>query len=255
MPLFARKQASGGLLRGREISWPLVAAAAVGIAVAVAATLFLLRFAAERQPTAVVPVPRRDIAPYTEIAPGDLEWRTIPANGFEPGAVRDPGQIVGRLSLAPLYRGEQIRAERLAPKGFAPDVQLVTVNVDLTRSGGGEIRPGDLVDVYWLTGDQAPAALVARDARVVEFLDAQGRPAGREPAPALLSGQVSQPALPAIVTLAVRPEEVGQLVRGAWHDSKAVVLVKKFRPQVPAVVPGQTQPAQVSPEGGGSVAP
>lgn len=241
----------------KKIPLTLVAAIVIGLVVAGASSLYLFRYASSQQPTDRAPVPNRDILAYEEITLKDLEWRTIPAGGFEPGAAKTPEEIVGKIAMTTLYKGEQIRLERLTGRAeFDASQQLIAVNVDLTRSGGGNINPGDLVDVYWLEGGQVPGSLVARDAVVISVRDAQGRliagQAGGSGISLLPEGQT--PPLPAVATLAVKPAEVGLTVRGAWGDSANIVLVKKFRPLGAASASGlgqQTNESEFVPAGEG----
>lgn len=219
----------------RKIPWTLILAVVVGLIIAGVSSYYLFRYASSRQVTDQVPVPNRDILAYEEITSKDLVWRTIPSGGFEPGAAKTPEEVVGKIALTTLYKGEQVRLERLTDRAkFNVNQQLVTVNIDLTRSGGGNIKSGDLVDVYWLESNQIPGSLVARDAVVISLQDAQGRlvtgQAGGSGISLTPEGQT--PPLPAAVTLAVKPEEVGLIVRGAWGENKNVVLVKKFRSPV-----------------------
>ncbi len=221
--------------------------AVLGLAVAAASWLYLQQYLATHQKTEEITVPARDIPPYTVITDSDLMRRTILAGAREPGAAITPGELAGRMALVPLYRGEQVRRERLADPAEA-DRFLVTVAVDPVRANG--VEPGDLVDVYLVKSEDVPGALLASDARVVALRDGNGNPLVRQP-PAGLAGAVQQAAqpgagVPAMATLAVRPGDAPQVIRGAANGSKGIALVRKFRPGgFPAAPP-------VGPEGAGS---
>jgi len=200
----------------RGLSVPLILAVVFGLAVAFFSTVKLLEYAQNNQPTLKVPVPVRDIPMYHEITAKDLELRPILAGGREPNTVLEPNQLVGKVTVAPLYKSEQIRRERVVDRQqFDSSKHIIAVSVSLVRSAGGTVAPGDLVDVWWLQGVNIPGAILATDARVVEMKDAQGKQPGV--------------AVPAVAVLAVKPEEVPQVVWGAEEGSKNVVLVKKFR--------------------------
>lgn len=240
----------------RRIPWAVVLAVGLGLAVTVVSTKFLIRFAGERQVTAQIPVPAREIRAYSEIGPEDIVVKSIPVSGVQPDVARTTAEVVGKVAAVPLYPGEQIRKERLIAKTeFDPGQQIVTVNVNLVRAGAGTIRPGDLVDVYWLQGETVPGALLASDARVLDIRDGQGKRIG-EPVPgndlaAQVAASKSQAGIPAVAVLAVKPSEVPQVVRGAWKTSENVVLVKKFREGGASVA----APSQPLPQPAGDAAP
>lgn len=208
------------------MSIPLLIAIAGGILVAGAAAFFLLRELPVKQQTLVrVPVPAHDISAYATVNAEDLEWRAIEA--VPPGVIADPGQVVGKVAAVPLYKGELIIPQRLMDvQRLDASRRIVAVNVDLVRSGGGAIKPGDIVDVYWLANADTPGALFASDARVVALNDAQGAAAGQ--ARTTIPGQPAQQTLPALAVLAVKAEEAPQVARGALEKSNNVVLVKKL---------------------------
>ncbi|SHE97554.1 pilus assembly protein CpaB [Desulfofundulus australicus DSM 11792] len=212
---------------------PLLAAVAIGLAVALFSARYLLLYVNTHRETVRVPVPARDIPPYTVISSQDVTWRDIVAGGEEPGAVRDPAEAVGKLSLTTLYRGEQIRKERLADPGLVAGRQVVSLNVDVARCVGGSLRAGDLVDVWWVN-DPNPATgwtLAASDAVVLDIRDSAGKSV-------LASNNIVQQALggaapsssnpPAVVVLAVKTGDVPKVVGGASPKSQNVVLTKKF---------------------------
>ncbi|MBC7326240.1 MAG: hypothetical protein H5T99_13165, partial [Moorella sp. (in: Bacteria)] len=170
----------------------------------------------------------------------DLTTRAIILGAREPGAVLNPGEIIGKAALVPLYKGEQIRRERLGDPTVL-DRPEVTVSVDPTRAGG--VLPGDIADVYWVQSEAAPGALLAVDARVVSVGDANGVPIQKSgQGLAQLDQQVGQQSGPAMVRLSVKPEEVPQVIRGAI--GKNVVLVKKNRETGGTVQPPSQQEEQ-----------
>lgn len=201
---------------------PLVLAAVAGIAVAAFSWYFLVK--PPEGETVSVPVLAHDVPAYSQIAAEDLVFQKIPAAALDQGIAADPGQVVGKTAAVHLYKGEQIRIERIVPADNLGDRRIVAVGTDALRCAGGSIAAGNVVDVLLLSGPGVPPALLAADALVVEILDAQGNPVSKHSG-LLQPGELS---LPAMAVLAVRPGEVPQVARGAGEEAKNVVLVKKL---------------------------
>lgn len=214
---------------------PLILAVAVGLALAVFATKQMMTYVNTHRETVRVPVPAHNIAPYTVIGSGDLTWREVVKGGEDPGAVRDPGEAVGKIALSPLYKGEQIRKERLGDAELLAGRQVVSVSVDLGRCVGGTIKPGDLADVWWVDDSSTPGlgwTLVASDAVVLDVRDSSGKSV--VPAEAglvqALGADVAPAGPPAVAVLAVKEADVSRVVGGALPKSQNIVLAKKFAP-------------------------
>lgn len=246
---------------------PLLVAVVIGLAVAAFSARYLMVYVNTHRETVRVPVPARDIPPYTVISSQDLTWRDIVKGGEEPGAVKAPEEAVGKLALATLYRGEQIRKERLADPSLVAGRQVVSLNVDVARCVGGSLKAGDLVDVWWVTDPNLAAgwALAASDAVVLDVRDSTGKsvlPAGGFIQQALGGAAPSAPSNPpAVVVLAVKSGDVPRVVGGASPKSQNVVLTKKFTaggaanavPEGQAARPGAGENRQAEP-GSGSAA-
>lgn len=214
---------------------PLVIAIIAGLAVALASAKYMLVYVNTHKETVKVPVPARDISPYTTISSEDIVWREIVKGGEDPGAIRDPSEAVGKLTIAPLYRNEQIRKERLTDSNLVAGKQIVSLNIDVARSVGGALKAGDLVDVWWVLDPALPNwSLAAVDAVVLDMRDSSGRsvlPAGGGIVQqAFGSAAPVQSNPPAVAVLAVRSEEVSRVVGGASPKSQNAVLAKKFMP-------------------------
>lgn len=219
----------GGTL-GRR--WPFLLAVAVGILVALFAAKQMIVYVNLHKETVLVPVPARTIPPYTVIGSGDLTWREVVKGGEEIGAVRDPSEAVGKIALVPLYKGEQIRKERLGDASLVADRQVVALNVDVARSVGGTLVPGDHVDIWWVVEGAPPGTgwqLAASDAVLLDLEDSAGRSLTARKQ-SLLGAQGEQPSTPAVAVVAVKGEDVPKVVGGALPKSTSIVLVKKFAP-------------------------
>jgi len=202
----------------------------VGLAVA-AASLYYIHGAYARADAELVklPVPRRDIGIYETVGTGDLAWKEFSEDSVMSWAARTAEEVVGKTAAAPLAKGMQINKRCLAsdPKEVYGGRYVVAVNTDYARSAGAQ--PGDVVDVYWVTVEQAAwvpgsgngAVLVAKDARVIGVKSRSVLMGKKEIEEVQGTGVVD------IIELAVKPEEAPRLVGGALPQDVHVVLVKK----------------------------
>lgn len=220
----------------RKNRWPIIAAIVVGLLVAGGAIYFLLQFAGSYQETAQIVVPKSHIAAYETITEEKLDIKAVPAGSVGNGVATDAAQILGKVTAADLFPGEQIRLERLADSALIDvEKQQVAINVNLTRSVGKQVSPGDLVDVYWVQSDAVPGALMTTDAVVLALMDEAGKDVRNSGG--TIANLVSQPAaasesqtgLPQIAVLSVNPRDVAQLVRGSADGNANMVLVKKLK--------------------------
>ncbi|MHB1418671.1 MAG: Flp pilus assembly protein CpaB [Bacillota bacterium] len=211
--------------------WPILVAVVLGLIVAGASAFYLLKFSAENQKLTQIVVPKKEIPAYSMISADNVGLMQVPVGSVGPNVAVDPSQVLGVITTVPLYPQEQIRLERLAKKEMADNSKFnVAVNINLTRSVGGLLAPGDIVDIYFVKNEDAPAALLATDSHVVAVLDGQGNNLANKAQSNIINNtNQNQPGLPAVVVVAVKPEEVAQVSRGSNEESKSVVLVKKFK--------------------------
>ena len=245
-------------LPGLRAHLPTVAAVVIGLAVALLSTKYMLGYVNTHRETVRVPVLVRDVAPYTVISAEDVGWREIVKGGEEPGAARDPSEVIGKLALSALYKDEQISKERLGDPSLVAGRQIISLNVDVTRSVGGWLRAGDLVDIWWVSDAGQPGAgwsLAATDAVVLDVRDSAGRSVIPRAVPVqqLIAGAPqAQPANPpAVAVLAVKNEDVPRVVGGASPKSQNIVLTKKFAQggsPLPVQAPAQQQVQQTNPQ-------
>jgi len=125
-----------------------------------------------RQPVVVL---LRDIAPFVKITAADVtveKLRTAPA-----GSLSTVEQVIGRTPWRPLSAGSWLDEESFAPgsqlaRMIRPGERALAVSVDEVISVGGQVAPGDYVDVLlFLRKDennpQASAQLVVPAVRVL----------------------------------------------------------------------------------------
>lgn len=215
-------------------SIPLLLAVVGGLLVAFLAGRFYLQYVNTHRETVSVVVPARDIPPYTVISEADLTTTPIPVGGEDPAAARDASEVVGRLTLHPLYKGEQVRRERLVDPSVVRDRQVVSVSVDVARCVGGSLQPGSLVDVWWVNDPAVPGTwqLVAADAVVLDLKDSSGKSVVQQQGSVIqqvVTGGGQGPASPpAVAVLAVKTPDVPRVVGGASMKSQNIVLAKKY---------------------------
>ncbi|MBO8160679.1 MAG: Flp pilus assembly protein CpaB [Thermosipho sp. (in: Bacteria)] len=202
----------------------------VGFFVAGVSVYYLLNYAANYQELTQIVVPKEEIGPYVQITSNQIKIKSVPVGSIGENIAVDSSQVIGKVTTVPLYPGEQIRLERLADKEIIDaNKHHVGININLTRSVGGTIAPGDLVDVYWIQNNFAPGSLLAENARVLKVMDNAGRPVNKSYSENVLEQAKGNSGLPAVVVLAVDADEVPGILRGSADESKNIVLVKKLK--------------------------
>jgi pilus assembly protein CpaB len=213
---------------------PHVLAVAVGLTVALFAWSHVSRQVTEARQAVTVPVPARDVDAYTSVGKEDLVPANVPLVSVDSYTVMKPEEVVNKITLSPLYRGKPIDRRSLAgPDSDAGNYQVVGINVDPARAAG--VRPGDLVDVYWLPPErggwtpEGGTSLVAGGVRVLKVCDEKGNPV-EEPGGAVqqaVTGAVAPRRGAAIVYLAVRPEDVARVIGGSAPKSASIALARR----------------------------
>ncbi|MDI6906436.1 MAG: RcpC/CpaB family pilus assembly protein [Thermoanaerobacterales bacterium] len=200
-----------------------------------------------------LPVPTRDIPAYTVIASEDVTLKEFVKGAEEPTSAREPKDVVGYITTAPLTKGWQINKRVLTDKEAFGDKQVVGVNVDAARAGG--VKAGDIVDVYWLTPEQGAwtasmsSRLVAQNATVLKVCDERGQPL--DETQSVVQGAVNPVAppkrTPSVVYLLLDPADVGKVIGGAMPKSSFIALAKKTKwsvTPVQEVMPGAESATQ-----------
>jgi Flp pilus assembly protein CpaB len=152
--------------------------------------------------TAQLLVARADVPPYSVLTAQDLGVLQVPKDAASvPGYVRDPKQVIGKVSLGPLPAGLPIPEKlltdvsqfRLAPA----DQEMFVLPISPATAVGGQLKVGQKVRVYDMHYDDAnllaTSTLIA-ELPVLALLDSGGKPvlsslplgSGSSGAPALL---------------------------------------------------------------------
>ncbi len=166
------------LSRSPLLFWTLVVVLGLVTATVVGRAMSRARSEAARwgsvRPVAVATGP---VAAATVVRAGDVAVRSVPAAFLPEGAVTSIDQVVGRTTLFPLFRGQAVVRDALAPwglKGLAAVLPAGTRAVGVpTGAAHPPLHNGDVVDVLATFDTQSagsgdPAFAVAQAALVVD---------------------------------------------------------------------------------------
>ncbi len=182
--------------------------------------------------TTVVIVASKTISPYTVLGKDVLKKIEVPVDRVDSNAVNNPEELFGKLTTTKIYPNEQIHREKITSNMKLKDKEIVSVNVDITRSGAGWIQSGDMVDVWYLGGDsQVPGsgnALIANNAYVLDIRDSSGHSIyeGTQAVMSAVTSSIVPSSPPAIAVLVVESQYVPKVISGSSTNN--TVLVKKF---------------------------
>ncbi len=106
----------------------------------------------ERVTVVVAKVP---IEEYRLIREDMVETTTVFKKFFQPSAVSDPADVIGKSAYVPMYQGEQIVLTKLVSQDGKPvldrqverNMRAVTVKISSHTGVGQLVRPGDKVDI------------------------------------------------------------------------------------------------------------
>ncbi|MDR3663109.1 MAG: SAF domain-containing protein [Mycobacterium sp.] len=124
-----------------------------------------------------VVVAKHDLSPGSALTADDVVIESRSTPGVPDGAVRELTAAVGSTLAAPARRGEvmtdvRLLGPRLAQAAAGPDARIVPLHL-ADAALPDLLRAGDVVDVLagpdnpGIAADQAPAEVIATDARVV----------------------------------------------------------------------------------------
>jgi Flp pilus assembly protein CpaB len=182
-------------------------------------------------------VAARDIPAYSIIVPDDLGAKQIPVGARANDSLHEPGAVIGKMTTATIFRGEQVIKARVTEThmNIGNNERVVAAGTDaLVQSVGNTVTSGDMVDVYWVTSADTPGILLATNARVLEVKTAEGKTLSSATSRDNGAGQAN------VIVLIVKQGEVAQIARAV--DSGKIFLAKQ-RPVESMVVPSPTPPA------------
>lgn len=184
------------------------------------------RYAAFRD-VAQVLVATEDIPAETVLASSMVESKPIPELFIQPYATSDPRAVTGKITAAPMAKGEQVLTNKLGIPGsrktlsvkMEPGKRALTIAVDAISSVGGFLQPGDRVDmlgIFSIPAPQGQQALTVTLLQHVLVLAVGQEVIDQPPSRAKTSGTTDGPAT---VTVALSPQEI-ELVLFAREQGK-----------------------------------
>lgn len=161
-------------------------------------------------------VARRDLPVGTRLTTADLDVlpMALPDRLARRSAFSRPGAVVGATTVGPIRAGELVQAGDLVRRRAAGGLLEVSFAIEAARALGGDVRPGERVDVLATlgTGASATTSAVVRQAQVVDVAQDRG-------------GLAAGATRPIVVRLAVATADDAVAVAHAV-DAGAVTLVR-----------------------------
>jgi Flp pilus assembly protein CpaB len=168
-------------------------------AVGAGATTFFVANTAKSEapapiPTSSIVVAAREIPPKTQITAADLKLVNMNTEVVPPAAITRAEDVVGKITISSISVGEPILPTKLgsasgqiftvfpaaslgtdgAPQVNSPNYRAMSITVADAQAAGGNIQPGDLVDVLF-TMNIVPDKLFKNPNPAVNSTDASAR--------------------------------------------------------------------------------
>lgn len=201
----------------------LAGAVAAGVLAAI-----LYYASAQRQPVVVA---AREIEATRPLEAADLITRPFPAEAVPPGALRDPGSLVGRYVRAPLGAGQLVLAGTVADgratfaSGLRPPTGMRAIAIPVTapQALGGAVTAGSRVNVIAVpvSGKAPPdrnVETVASSALVLDVRGESGQALGRPAARAAVTDRLAS------IVIAIAPSQELRLAQRIPTSTFVVVL-------------------------------
>ena len=217
----------------------------VGIVVAAAAGIYGKRKFEQFLISTSVVTASVDIPAYTVISPSLLTMREVPRSFLREPIAREPSQVIGKVTLAPIKRNSLIYLSQLiSMKDWRltdnPFLEVVSFSVSPERAVGGRISRGSRINIYRiatakpeLKGEENPEGsaaeallelqgaaveLLAEDVPVVDIRTGKGTQAGEvvveeSGGPLDGGGKRKTTIPPQILTVAVKPDVAKKIIQ------------------------------------------
>lgn len=230
---------------------PLIIAACCGVlALALSLVYFHVkenRIAAGERFVEVLAV-NRDLPPQTFLDPDMFEVKKVPVKYVQPGAITDPREVEGKVTIASLLKGEYLLGSKLVAGGASGGLsskipegkRAVSIEMEDYESAGGMIRPDDYVDVLvtFDYGDQDQSdkytyplfqnvSVLAVDASVYSLKYPSGTAIIRDDGKEMFSSLAKRPEIGSgkkVVTLALSPEDAEKIVYASEAGKISLLL-------------------------------
>ncbi len=214
---------------------PLVLAVVLGLTAA-----FLVRSAMSHRSAVpagpgnlvTVVVAKLDADPGHALTAEDLGTAKVPAEAAPGQVFSDPAQLVGRVAVIPLVKGQTLFETLLAPAGtgsglqslIPPGMRAVTLEVTEDSGVGGMLEPGSRVDVVSCLHDDKGKQQVART--VLQYIKVSA--VGRNIAPSHPAPGQPVPPPSSNVTLLCTPKQA-QTLELATNSGRPWLILRATR--------------------------
>ncbi len=141
--------------------------------------------------TEAVVVARANIPERKVVSVDFLEFRQMPATAIHPLAARRLEDVTNRVAVAPMFAGEQVLMNKLAPAGITvglsyvlpKDKRAMTIAVNEVIGVAGFVFPGDRVDVVGTVtvSDRSFTKIVLQDVEVMAIAQKVEQKPGEDP--------------------------------------------------------------------------
>jgi len=144
------------------------------IAAALLAFVLVVSVLQDRSKTTEVLVARTDIQPGSAITPDLVRQVAMPAGSDLAAAMAGLGDLAGGGAIAAqrIKAGDPVTLTAIAPRSDNDGLRAMSIPIERARAVGGELAPGDRVDVISVTGSSA--TYVATDLEVLKTQNQQG---------------------------------------------------------------------------------
>ncbi|MFJ2110470.1 MULTISPECIES: Flp pilus assembly protein CpaB [unclassified Streptomyces] len=117
---------------------------------------------------------RTDVAPYTQLSPGQFEKITMPKRWLSKNAVTDLSVVNGKIAVTQLKQGSLLQDDMIVKRpALAADEQEIAIMIDAATGVAGKITPGDLVNIFATfagddEGTRAESRIIVPNAKVID---------------------------------------------------------------------------------------
>jgi pilus assembly protein CpaB len=178
-----------------------------------------------------------------------LGTKPFMGDSLPPGVFSDPANIVGRVVISPIKKGEPVFESRLAPvelnKGgvaavLAPNRRAMAIKVDKVVGVSGFIHPGNRVDVLvTMANKQGESSTTMTKVVLENMLVLATGPQVEE------TGKQEKSTPVDVITLEVTPEE-GEKLALAATEGKVVLALRSYTDTAAVKTRGTTIPTLMS---------
>ncbi len=176
----------------------------------------------------------QDVPARTLITPELLTMETIPQRYFLESYVLNPADVIGWITLVDIRAGHYLSREMLDQNaGLGPGERAVSIAVNQVTSVGGNVRPGNRVDVLVSYEDETGSGttvMLLQDIEVlaVSTLLPSAEEGGLGATRFLPTGELASDAT---VTLALTPQEAMQLTYMSNFAAEVRLMIRRLDEQ------------------------